>query len=562
MVASKTTARVDAYADAPEKKLTLYMLMLAFIALAIGTAFGPLQAFNYTGFDIYPLLKPIIQSYYQGLTIHGVMNAIVFTQLFGQAIMLYLPSRELKMRPNMKWAWFSWWMALVGLIITATPILANAASVLYTFYPPLKANWAFYVGAAIFVLSSWVSAFLLLEMWTRWKRENPGKITPLATYISVTFWLMWLLCSLGLIVEVAIFLIPWSLGLIQGVDPQLMRTLFWFTGHPIVYFWLLPAYSLAYLTLPKLAGGKLLSDPLTRLVFLLFLLFSTPVGFHHQFADPGISPTWKMIHSILTMAVSVPSLLTAFSMAAILEIAGRARGGRGPLGWIKTLPWNNPSVLGIILGMIAFIPGGAGGFVNASFTLNQTVHNTTWISGHFHLPVGTLVTMVAMASSFWLIPHLTGKPLYARGYAVASQWLWFLGMFIMTFALHWMGFMYQVPRRSHISASPQAMEEFSESRAWMIMNGVGGLVLLVAAVLFFYVIFRTAMQSERSPEKTMSEVPFSEVLSGPENSALAQLTERVWMWFGVAVALVVFAYGPVLFHMFTHMNPIPGMRLW
>lgn len=561
-MAVRTLSKPDAYAGAPEKKLTLYMLMLGLVALLIGTLFGPLQAYNYAGIDLYPYLKPLIQNYYQGLSLHGVLNAIVFTQLFGQAVMLYLPSRELGLRPNMTIAWVSWWMALVGLLITALPLLSNAASVLYTFYAPLEAHWAFYVGAAIFVLSSWVTAFLTIEMVLRWRRQNPGKITPLASYMAITFWLLWLLCSLGLVVEVAVFLIPWSLGLLGGVDPLLMRTLFWFTGHPIVYFWLLPAYTLLYTTVPRLAGGKLLSDPLARLVFLLFLLFSTPVGFHHQFADPGIAPYWKFIHAVLTMFVAVPSLITAFTIAASLEIAGRANGGKGALGWISTLPWNNPTVVASILGLILFIPGGAGGIVNASFTLNQTVHNTTWISGHFHLPVAGVVTMIAMGAAFWLIPHLTSKPLVGRGMAVASQWLWFIGMFILTFALHWMGFLYQVPRRSHIAESPLAMESFSDSRVWMVLNAIGGTILLLAAILFFYVIFATAFQSRRDPNAVMQNVPFTEVISGPEGSALARLTDRIWFWFGIAVLLVVFAYGPVLFQLFTNINPVVGQRLW
>lgn len=379
--------------------------------------------------------------------------------------------------------------------------------------------------------------------------------------MAVTFWLMWFLASLGLVVE-ALFLIAWSFGWIAGVDPLLMRTLFWYTGHPIVYFWLLPAYTLAYLTLPRLAGGKLVSDPLARLVFLLFLLFSVPVGFHHQFADPGIAPYWKMIHTVLTMMVAVPSLITAFTIAASLEVAGRANGGKGLLGWIGALPWNNPTVLAFLLGFLAFIPGGAGGMVNASFNLNQNVHNTVWIPGHFHLQVGTLVTMAAMGTAFWLIPHLTGKPLVARGMAVASQWLWFLGMFIMTFALHWMGFLYAIPRRAHISGSPIAMEAYKESAAWMALNIVSGVILFIAAFLFFYVIFATALQNRREPGQVLAEVPFTEAISKPQGSRLAQLTERVWFWFGIAVVLVVLAYGPVLFQMFSNMNPVPGQRLW
>ncbi len=195
-------------------------------------------------------------------------------------------------------------------------------------------------------------------------------------------------------------------------------------------------------------------------------------------------------------------------------------------------------------------------------SLNQNVHNTVWIPGHFHLQVGTLVTMAAMGTAFWLIPHLTGKPLVARGMAVASQWLWFLGMFIMTFALHWMGFLYAIPRRAHISGSPIAMEAYKESAAWMALNIVSGVILFIAALLFFYVIFATALQNRREPSRVLPEVPFTEVMSKPEGSGLVQLTERVWFWFGLAVVLVVLAYGPVLFQMFTNMNPVPGQRLW
>ena len=101
---------------------------------------------------------------------------------------------------------------------------------------------------------------------------------------------MWFIASLGVAVEVLVFLIPWSLGLVDGTDPLLNRTLFWFTGHPIVYFWLLPAYVSWYMSVPKQVGGRLYSDAVVRGVFILFLLLSTPVGLHHQFTDPGGGP--------------------------------------------------------------------------------------------------------------------------------------------------------------------------------------------------------------------------------------------------------------------------------
>jgi cytochrome c oxidase subunit 1 len=558
-MAVRAIGHIDAYADAPEKKVTLYLLVLGFVALLLGTLMGPLQAFNYGNVDVYPLLRPLLKSYYQGLTLHGVLNAIVFTQLFAQALLMYLPARELRMRPNMTLAWVAWWMAFIGLFIAALPILTNDASVLYTFYPPLKGHWAFYVGAAIFVLSSWVSIYIVWDLWRAWKRAHPGQITPLVTFMSLMTWLMWFLASLGLVVEVAVFLIPWSLGWIEGVDPLLARTLFWFTGHPIVYFWLLPSYVLVYAILPRQAGGKLISDPLARLVFVLFLLFSTPVGFHHQFADPSISPGWKMFHTILTMMVAVPSLITAFTVAASLENAGRARGGKGLLGWIRVLPWNNPSVVALLLGLISFIPGGAGGFVNASFPLNQVVHNTVWIVGHFHLPVATMVTMAAMGAAYWLVPHLTGKPLVGAGFGVAASWLWFVGMNMMAFALHWMGY-YGVPRRAHISELP--LGTYYSTQLFQVLNVLSGIILFIAAAFFFYVLFATLLSNKRLAPSEVEEVPFTEVVSGPKGNAIAALTDQVGLWFGLALALIVIAYGLPLFEMLTHINPIPGMRLW
>ena len=87
----------------------------------------------------------------------------------------------------------------------------------------------------------------------------------------------------------------------------------------------MPAYVLWYTVIPQVAGGRLFSDALTRVVFVQFILFSTPVGFHHQFTDPGIAGGWKLVHTFTTYAIMFPSLVTAFTVIASLEHAGRAR---------------------------------------------------------------------------------------------------------------------------------------------------------------------------------------------------------------------------------------------
>ena len=68
--------------SASEKKFVGSHLLVAILALAVGSLFGPLQSFEHAGWDFYPYLKPLIKSYYQGLTVHGVLNALVWTTFF------------------------------------------------------------------------------------------------------------------------------------------------------------------------------------------------------------------------------------------------------------------------------------------------------------------------------------------------------------------------------------------------------------------------------------------------------------------------------------------------
>ena len=85
--------------------------------------------------------------------------------------------------------------------------------------------------------------------------------------------------------------------------------------------------------------------------------------------------------------VIVPSLMTAFSMFAVFETYGRSQGAKGLLDWFKKLPWTDARFVLVFIGMLFFIPGGLGGIINASGQMNQVIHNTIWVVGHFHITV-------------------------------------------------------------------------------------------------------------------------------------------------------------------------------
>src|SRR4029078_61672 len=154
------------------------------------------------------------------------------------------------------------------------------------------------------------------------------------------------------------------------------------------------------------------------------------------FADPQIGAGFKFVHAVMTAMVSVPTLLTVFTIVASVEIAGRLRGGRGLFGWVKALAWDNPMMLAVTFSFVMLGFGGAGGIINMSYQLNETIHNTQWVTGHFHLIFAGAIVIMYFMIAYDLWPQLTRcAPLPAR-LVKAQLWLWFVGMIVLFMPAH------------------------------------------------------------------------------------------------------------------------------
>ncbi|WP_435185802.1 b(o/a)3-type cytochrome-c oxidase subunit 1 [Halobellus sp. EA9] len=537
-------------------------LGFSFAALGVGAIFGVVQALHRTG-----IFRGVINSvqYYTVLTGHGVLLALFFTIFFLAGLFTWGTTRSLgRDLPSPRFSLFWFLLMFVGAVTTAVAILGGlvreipfSADVLYTFYAPLQAHPLFYIGLSSFLVGTWLAGADWFRMFYRWRQDNADERIPLQTFMVLVTMLMWYICTLGLAVEVLVFLLPLSLGLIQQVDPLLTRTLFWYFGHPVVYFWLLPAYFAWYTLLPKLAGGRLFSDPLARIVFILFLILSTPVGFHHQYADPGIPEGFKFIAMTNTMFLLLPSFLTAFTVVASIEYGARQRGGSGYLGWLKALPWGRPSFAGMALAGLMFAAGGFSGIVNAGMNINSLIHNTLWVPGHFHLTVGTASALTMMAVSYWLFPQITGKRLQFYGFAQVQPYLWFIGMALMSNAMHRAG-LAGVPRRT---AEPQYQQfefvaAFGSIGEIRLQIALGGIILATSAMLFLTVMIGTWLaEPGRGRLRVNSHLP--EPISGARDGP--KVLDNFKLWVAIAVILVVIAYGIPIGSMLTDGPLTPGV---
>lgn len=543
--------------DRRDAKLALAHIYVAFIALLLGGLAGLLQVFVRSG----QFTLPAGIGYYQVLTVHGVLLGLILTTFFIFGFQIASVSRTSGTFSDLqrRLGWIGFWLMTIGTVAAAVMVLLNKATVLYTFYAPLQAHWIFYLGLTLVVVGSWFGGAGQVLRYVQWRKENKGsgQPSPLLSFMVVMNNLLWLVATLGVAVSVLFQLLPWSLGLIERVDVLLSRTLFWYFGHALVYFWLLPAYMVWYVMIPKIIGGKIFSDSLARLSFILFLLFSVPVGLHHQLTEPGIDSTWKFIQVVLTMAVVVPSLMTAFSLFATFELRGRDLGGKGLFGWLRKLPWSDTRFFVPFIGMLAFIPGGAGGIVNASYQMNQLIHNTIWIPGHFHLTVASAVVLTYFGAAFWLIPHLTGRKLTKslNNLGNISGILWAIGMTIMSSAMHIAGLL-GAPRRSDYSEYGGAQQAY-DWIPYQIAQAVGGTILFIAILVIMYVVVKLLWFAPKGDE----EFPVADVhdSSGPTPPML----ENFKLWLVILVALILFAYTIPLIDIITNAPPgVKGYKLW
>lgn len=495
-------------------------------------------------------------NYYQGLTMHGVINALILTTffavVFGHVIMGYYLKRE-----PLKWTYLTSMVLMVtGTTINLILMLLGKAQALYTFYAPLKNSPLFYVGTALLIIGSWFAFFGWIKAYQAWKIENPLAKMPIAVLATFVNFTMWVIATIPIAYQTLGILLPWSAGWTEDINVPLTRMLFWMFGHPLVYFWLLPAYTAFYTILPKVAGGKLYSGNAARLAFLLFLILSTPVGVHHQFSESVMTQNTKMWVTILTFAVSIPSFMTAFTVGASLELAGKKRGAKGLLGWMTKLPWFNANkyLFGyFICGLLLFIFGGLSGIVNASYSLNQMVHNTGWVPGHFHMTVAGPTLLVILGMSIYMYTKVAGKSLKLRTIVTIVPYIWMVGTALLSHGLMAGGLMGE-PRRTNLGMTYTNPNHELFHQFWVpstTTTMIGGIIMGVAALLYFTAFFTTIFSKQK----------YQPVVVLPEAEELHEekyipILHNLKPWIIVSVILILMTYGPSLKNIYKYSQSV------
>jgi cytochrome c oxidase subunit I len=513
-------------------RLVLAHFWLAFIGFAGALLLGEWQMFMRSPLSAW-ISHP--EWYYRSVTAHGTAMAYVLPTLVAMGFGYFITETALnRTLVGRNWAWAGFILVAFGTVTAIIPVAAGEASVLYTFYPPLIGNAFYYIGIVLVVVGSWIWVALMSVNLRLWKRDNPGVPVPLAMFANVAGSYLWAWTAVGAALELLFQILPVSLGLKSTIDAGLARVLFSWTLHAIVYFWLMPTYIAYYTIVPRAIGGKLFSDLMGRLAFILFLVVAMPIGIHHLFADPQVGAGFKFLHAFFTALVALPTLLTVFTICASVEIAARLRGGRGAFGWLRALPWRNPIMLAVTFSFLLLGFGGAGGLINMNYQFDSTVHNTQWITGHFHLIFGGAIVIMYFAIAYDIWPHLTGRALSSYGLMRTQLWTWFVGMIVLSFPWHWVGLLGMPRRMAYYDYTDPSLAPLALS---VILSTIGGAILTVSGLLFLTVLIR----GHRSPAIEPGPYRFAEALHPPVRVPAPLNGYAVWL--GLMVGLTVLNYG-------------------
>jgi cytochrome c oxidase subunit 1 len=418
-------------------------------------------------------------SYHRFFTVHGTTMLLLWVIPFAAGVGNYLIPIMVRYK-DMAWPKLNavaFWMIPIG----GALIWLGFSDTGWTAYPPYSIirapgpaaeMWIF--GAKILGISSILGAINFIVTILKMKHPDlPLMKMSLFAWATLTTSFM-IIVSLPTFAGALIMLYTDRLGVsgffnpAMGGDPIAYQHLFWFTFHPEVYIFLIPAIGMLYETIPKFSRKPLFSYQSGVTAFVLLSIIGFASWAHHMFAT-GMSFTEKTVFMVGTLAAVPASAMHVFNWIATM--------------WGGRIKFAAPMLFGVG-GIMLFFASGAGGVVNTALPLDFITHDSYWVVGHFHLILMGTVSLTFTGFIYYLFPLITGR-MYNERAAQVHFALAFVGVILIFITQHLLG-LYGMPRRYF---------DYAPFPEWIAMNqiaSVGGAMIGASYVLMLVNLIKSA----------------------------------------------------------------------
>ena len=471
------------------KRIGLLYLISLSIFLVVGVTFGFLMRLEL----LTPgrtIMDP--QTYNSIFTLHGVIMIFLFVvpglpAVFGNFFLpILIGARDVAFpRLNL----LSWYLYAIGGVLAIISILLPGG--------PADTGWTFYIPYSVRtntnVIPALFAAFILgfssiltgLNFITTVHRlRAPGMDwfkMPLSVWsLYATAWVQILATP---IIGITLLLVGieriFGVGLFDpalGGDPILYQHLFWIYSHPAVYIMILPAMGVVSEIIPVFAHRTIFGYRFIAMSSIAIALFGSLVWAHHMFTA-GMSDTGQLIFSLLTMIVAIPSAIKVFNWVATLY--------KGSIDL-------QPPMLYVLAFIVQFSIGGLTGIMQGVLSVDNQVHDTSFIVAHFHYVMFGGTGFGFFAALHYWFPKMFGK-MYNIKLAKRVFWAMFVGfntLYFPMFIMGWLG----MPRRYY--------DYLPEYQIYHVISTIGSWILVPALFTMFgyfaYALLKGAKVTEKN----------------------------------------------------------------
>lgn len=411
------------------------------------------------------------QTYNAFFTLHGMIMIFLFIipgipAIFGNFFLpIQIGARDVAFpRLNL----LSWYLYVIGGLFAIFSLILQGG--------PIDTGWTFYVpyslrtttnvilpllGAFILGFSSILTGINFIT--TIHRLRAPGMtFFRMPLFVWALYATAWIQVVATPVVGITILLVIverlFGMGIFDpalGGDPLLFQHLFWIYSHPAVYIMILPAMGVVSEIIPTFARRTIFGYKVIAFSSLAIALIGYFVWAHHMFTS-GMSDTSRMIFSLLTFLVAVPSGVKVFNWVATLYKGSIEL--RAPLIYVMMF-------------IFLFSIGGLTGLVLGSLATDIHVTDTYFVVAHFHYVMFGGTAMILFAALHYWFPKMFGK-MYNEKLAIWSTPLIFVGFNMLYFTMFILGYMGMPRRYWNYLPEYQTLHIISTVGSWILIAGL------------------------------------------------------------------------------------------